>query len=78
MSIEQEVNDKIAETDVQSYCKLGRYLIGMPVNERDAIVYALGHFSSQWTSDTLNRNGYPIGKTAVSDHIAGRCACERS
>ena len=66
-------------------CKLGDYRHDMTLEDQEALDLAITYVDAQakgftiaWLVSVLNNNGYTIGKTVVSDHLARRCSCEQA
>lgn len=72
-------------------CKFGHLLMGLSEEERAAVNHAITlvrddssrpqsekFFTIVWLQDLLVSNGYPIGKTVVSEHVRKVCTCESS
>ena len=85
MSIAGAVKAKEEEVQATKGCKFFKITQAMPIGDQEATAYAVtlcrqqsSAYSAHWLTNVLNVNGYQIGKTAVTDHIAGRCSCERS
>lgn len=89
MSIASAVAEKRVLQEQSLLCKLGRILAFEDREDREALEYAINmvradqakevnkrYFTIAWLTKVLNDNGYPIGKTAVSDHVGEVCACE--
>lgn len=85
MSIEGAVAAKEAEVQAGKTCKVARFVDVMPGEERMAALYAVDlcrkdpeNYPAAWLHNVLNVNGYTVGKTAVNDHLNGRCTCDHS
>lgn len=63
-------------------CKLGAEIDRMSPEDRDAIRYAITQVGQMFNlaeiHELLNKNGFAMGRTVVSDHINERCSCDRS
>lgn len=65
-------------------CKYADLLSTMTPEEQDALdlVHSeiesgrKSNFTVAWLWETLRHNNYSIGKTVISEHIRGECACE--
>lgn len=85
MTIALAVQQRRHDIYLATRCKMGTIVANLNNEDKEAIEYAIEqarggnkHFSNQWFATTLSDNGYPLGKTSVSDHLARRCACDRS
>lgn len=91
MSLVADISKKRLEHEQPKRCKLGGLLDVLNKEDKEAMDYAIAmvvvdqqkaqylrHFTVSWLTDVLNRNSRPIGKTVISDHLAGRCACEQA
>lgn len=90
MSLHDAVNYKVNQVKGPRSCKLANIMASMEPREREAAGRAIKlvqdekatagaepHFTIAWLTEILNDNGFPIGKTTVSDHVNGVCACDR-
>lgn len=88
-SIHDAVALRVAERNGHPLCKLGKVLASLTLADQDALSYALDEvkresllpqnkrtFTIVWVERLLNDHGHVIGKTVISDHLAGRCACD--
>jgi len=68
------------------HCKFGDLLVSLDSEEREAVNYVVHMvivddekkqnkriFTRSWLSQLLRSNGYDIGKTVISNHLAGKC-----
>lgn len=59
-------------------CKIGTYLIGLPVDDADALREALASQVSHASLSTLLRKyGIYVGPTLIGEHRREACACYR-
>lgn len=72
-------------------CRFGKIIDSLPDEEREALAAALDMYANEkdvpihlrmftaaWFTTTFNSNGYPVGKTAVGEHLKGACSCDTS
>lgn len=85
MSIADAVTRRQLEIAQERKCKFFRVFMLLDNEDRQAVQYVVDliqqgskDFPIAWLHDTLVKNGHDLGKTAVSTHLAGKCACDRS
>lgn len=85
MSIALDVAKIKHDAYLATRCKLANVVANLSTDDKEAAEYAIEQgragdrmFSNAQIAKLLTDNGYPIGKTVVSDHLARRCACVRS
>lgn len=70
-------------------CKLYKLSLEMSEEDRKALEYAIAKvrddsstpqesrlYTIRWLVNVLVDNGHSVGKTVVSEHVRGDCACE--
>lgn len=83
LGILDDIEAKRAEPTEQ-LCKYAALLRTMTPEEQNALdlVHSeiesgrKSNFTVAWLWETLRHNNYSIGKTVISEHIRGECACE--
>lgn len=83
MGILDDIARRQDEASDKKVCKYRDLLNSLTPEELDAVLLvhtkiANGDpmFTIKWLVDTLNANQRSIGKTVVSEHLRGVCACE--
>lgn len=84
MGLLTDIEAKKAEP-TEKLCKYGQAMRDlMTPEEREALdmVHSeirsgySSNFTVSWLWETLRKNNYTLGKTVVSEHVRGECACE--
>ncbi len=92
LGISSDVESKWQQAQQRKLCKVGDILLKLTPEDAEAVVRAVElvredadrpqadrFFTVVWLQkDVLTSNGFPIGKTVVSEHVRKVCACEQA